>query len=256
MAFKLLKLAPTLLTLALVAWVVWPYLPLGETGAPAPVAKSATAEKVKAKRKRNGKPANPFEGVMAMLAARVQPRQTSKKAPANNAPASAPASKAGPGKPEEVAEPIQDMVLSATMIRGRKRIAMIDGRIYEPGEIIRDANDEPTSMRVVEIEPKKVLLAQGRRRLELSYSNTLPSLKPEEPVATSSAPGRDPDVSAAISNNVAPELGLLKSILDSPLGSSLMGLSGANKNAAGAPWDAPSPTKGNRRRVIEEEVEQ
>jgi hypothetical protein len=259
MAPKLLKLAPTLLTLLLVAWVVWPHLPLGSSEAPVAAAKPQAAEKTKPNAKRSEAPPNPFDGVLAMLLANAQARDT-KKGPAvagTVAAAGTPTTKDAPGRAEEPPEVIQDMTLSATIIRGKKRIAMIDGKIYEQGDTIRDAGDAATDMQIARVEPRRVIITKGRRRLALSYSNTLSSAKPLEELPGEHGTGKDPDVAAAIANNSGPELGLLRSLLASPMGSSLANFAGSTQ----APSVIPRENKAARPRpphryIVEEELGQ
>jgi hypothetical protein len=74
------------------------------------------------------------------------------------------------------------LVLSATCIVGRQRMAIINGRVYKEKEAIQRPGDETASCIVTEILPHKVLLSCQGETLQLSYLN----------VGTKSGAGDDP----------------------------------------------------------------
>jgi hypothetical protein len=229
MALKIIKIAPTLVTLALVGWIVWPFLFGGEQGEPTAAAKAqANGSKQAAGNTRTAVPKDPFEVMAVASTASAQPKKDA--GPAKPTVASAKtASPTGKKPPESDASRadaarVRGMVLSATIIHGPKRIAMIDGRIYEPGDPIRGLDEEPTPFRLAEVSARNVVLANRRGRYELNYTDKL-TAAPAEPPPAKVMRG-DPDVNKAIAENTGAETDMLRSLLTSPLAKSLMGVTG------------------------------
>jgi len=100
--------------------------------------------------------------------------------------------------------PLSGLSLTGTCILGNQRLAVINGRLYAPKEMLttdkpvvkratndKAAADEPasSSYQVVEVFPYKVLLAHNGQVLELEYSNVT-SGPPSSARAGSKAGGR------------------------------------------------------------------
>jgi hypothetical protein len=64
---------------------------------------------------------------------------------------------------------IQGFTLSATFIQGKTEIAIINGRIYEKGQRISGAGDEPLPLTVAGVLAKEVILQAGSNRYMLPY---------------------------------------------------------------------------------------
>jgi hypothetical protein len=133
------------------------------------------------------------------------------------------------------------MALNATIIRGSKRIAMIDGRIYEPGDAIRGPDGTATPFRLAEVDTMKVVLTSESGRYPLSYSNTLASQPPASAKVRASADNPNADPSDPVSSGEAPDG--LRSLLGSPLTRALLdqlgggGALGGRRRGAAAPED-------------------
>jgi hypothetical protein len=68
------------------------------------------------------------------------------------------------------------LVLNATFVAGRQRMAIINGRVYKEKETIPRPGEETPSCVVTGIFPHKVLLSYQGETLQLSYLN--PAAKP------------------------------------------------------------------------------
>jgi hypothetical protein len=63
------------------------------------------------------------------------------------------------------------LVLNATCIVGKQRMAIINGRVYKEKEAIQRSGDESASCVVIDIHPHKVLLSYQGETLQLGYLN-------------------------------------------------------------------------------------
>jgi hypothetical protein len=167
---KVVKVAPSLITLALAGWVVWPLLSGGSDASPlAETFKRATELRSPLARRSAAAPQDPFQQLIAELGAQ-------RNAGAKTQPDEQETERLGP------VELAARMTLSATIIRGRKRIAMIDGKFYEPGDRLRGDDDAPLPLVLRDVEPHRVVLESGQKRIELSYAtNTAAAAVPGPP---------------------------------------------------------------------------
>ena len=79
-----------------------------------------------------------------------------------------------------------ELVLNATILSGEKRLAMINGHAYRPGEAIV-ASDPAAQLRVAEIHHHRVVLEREGKRVDL---NTPTSRRPPRSVARGNWPAR------------------------------------------------------------------
>jgi hypothetical protein len=65
----------------------------------------------------------------------------------------------------------EGLVLNATCIVGKQRLAMIDGRLYGAQETLPAGSAAGSSYKIVDVLPYKVLLEREGKTLELTYSD-------------------------------------------------------------------------------------
>ena len=84
---------------------------------------------------------------------------------------------------------LEGLTLDATFLQGRTQMAIIDGRIYEPGQNLVGANDEPSPLIITQVFMNKVIFQDGGKRYYLAYPDQLgpPTASAEEEPA---APGQ------------------------------------------------------------------
>jgi hypothetical protein len=70
------------------------------------------------------------------------------------------------------------LVLNATCIIGRQRMAVINGRVYKEKDAIPQAGEQAPSCFVTAIFPHKVLLACQGETVQLEYTNAKVAAKP------------------------------------------------------------------------------
>lgn len=63
------------------------------------------------------------------------------------------------------------LALSATFVRGDQRVALINGRVYAPGEPLADSGSSASPFVVSEIFADKVVIERNGQTTELSYSD-------------------------------------------------------------------------------------
>ena len=68
---------------------------------------------------------------------------------------------------------LESLTLDATFLQGRTQMAIIDGRIYEPGQNLVGANDEPSSLIVTQVFMNKVIFQAEGKRYFLAYPDQL-----------------------------------------------------------------------------------
>ena len=88
-------------------------------------------------------------------------------------------------KPDPSLVALEGLTLDATFLQGRTQMAIIDGRIYEPGQNLVGANDEPSPLVVAQVFVNKVIFQAEGKRYFLAYPDQLaPSTaSAEEPAA-------------------------------------------------------------------------
>ena len=167
---KLLKLAPTLILIAFLAYASYS---LNES---IPTRGSGQSEMAKG--------LDMVEDMLASGSATAERLIGEFRDPFQVSHASSPpadASQSQPGLPTEsptdpLADLVQGMTLEATFFQGRDQIAIIDGRIYSKGQALRFRNDsgDPSSRLVMTVVlPSKVILRGNNRNYVLSYPDQL-----------------------------------------------------------------------------------
>ena len=68
---------------------------------------------------------------------------------------------------------LESLTLNATFLQGRTQMAIIDGRIYEPGQNLVGANDEPSPLVVAQVLVNKVVFQAEGKRYFLAYPDQL-----------------------------------------------------------------------------------
>jgi len=70
---------------------------------------------------------------------------------------------------------LEGLTLNATFLQGRTQMAIIDGRIYEPGQNLVGANQEPSPLIVAQVLVNKVIFQAEGKRYFLGYPDQLAS---------------------------------------------------------------------------------
>ncbi len=160
-------------------------------------------------------------------------------------------------KPDPSLVALDGLTLDATFLQGRTQMAIIDGRIYEPGQNLVGANDEPSPLMVTQVFMNKVIFQAEGKRYYLAYPDQLapPAASAEEEPA---APGQGEIPPGMGSQDLGSQLALIRSLLSSPngvLGTGLIGAVGGGNPLAdnaprtkglGARRGTRSPVKGSR----------
>ena len=102
-----------------------------------------------------------------------------------------------PEKTDSYLAMLEGMTLNATFLQGRTQVAIIDGRIYEPGQNFVGANNEPSPLIVAQVSVNKVIFQAEGKRYFLGYPDQLTSS------TASAAAGDAPRTKAAGSRNSA-----------------------------------------------------
>ncbi len=154
---------------------------------------------------------------------------------------------------------LDGLTLEATFLQGRTRMAIIDGRTYEPGQNLVAANDETSPLVVTQVFMNKVIFQAGSKRYFLAYPDPFaPSIattedEPAAPGQGESPPGKGPQ-------DPGSQLALIRALLNSPggLGAGLTGMAGGGNlladnapraKALGSRRGARPPGKGSRDRL-------
>jgi hypothetical protein len=160
-------------------------------------------------------------------------------------------------KPDPSLVALEGLTLDATFLQGRTQMAIIDGRIYEPGQNLVGANDEPSPLIVTQVFMNKVIFQADGKRYYLAYPDQLappPGSTEEEPPA----PGQGELPPGSESQDLGSQLALIRALLNSPngmLGSGLTGAMGSVNplvdnasriKAIGGKRGSRSPQKGSR----------
>jgi hypothetical protein len=140
-----------------------------------------------------GQAAGPLEIAAAQLSPAIQPPPTRNPFRPADAPpnrfadadqaakaaargGSAAAKGSARGAASAIADPLADLVLGATSV-GSRRLAIINGRLYEPGQAVPLPEPSPGRCVVEEIRPYQVVLHCGDRRLALNYADKATGLQ-------------------------------------------------------------------------------
>jgi hypothetical protein len=143
---------------------------------------------------------------------------------------------------------LEGLTLDATFLQGRTQMAIIDGRIYEPGQNLVGANDEPSPLIVTQVFMNKVIFQAEGKRYFLAYPDQLgpPTASAEEEPA---APGQ-----GELPPGLGSQLAMIRALLNSSngaLGAGMIGAAGGgNPLADNAPRTNPlGARRGARSRV-------
>ena len=112
---------------------------------------------------------------------------------------------------------LEGLTLDATFLQGRTQMAIIDGRIYEPGQNLVGANDEPSPLIVTQVFMNKVIFQAEGKRYFLAYPDQLgpPTASAEEEPA---APGQGELPPGLGSQDLGSQLAMIRALLSSPNG--------------------------------------
>jgi hypothetical protein len=181
MAIPVLKTAPAAIVLVAAGVCAWPYLGASSDDAPAgPPAAPPTEIAATLLEPAVGTnfDRDPFqEAAAARLAlARVAFARLQARAAGwfRRRPADGPAAAPGPVQP---IGPGADLVLNGTFLQGERHLAMINGRVYAPGEALKGLDEARGRYVLAEVRPLSVVIDARGRRLELSYRG--PSSTPQ-----------------------------------------------------------------------------
>jgi hypothetical protein len=161
MVLPIAKIAPTAAAAAMVTYCCWPHLFAG------PV--------------RENRPAGKLPQVAATLLSPVfaEPAERNPFLARSNPEAAAESDKpntkadnsAAPVTDADEADPIEHWVLNATLLRGDRQFAVINGRLYQPGERLAPADSPDSQFVVTQIDANEVVIRGPRRTLRLRYSD-------------------------------------------------------------------------------------
>jgi hypothetical protein len=168
-----LRLAPSAIIAAALAWCCWPYLDPGpptldpQGSASVPVIELNQPQQ----EQQPDCERDPFRPLRAL----VQMVETV-ASPTGDIPKNEPAAEASP--PVDPAETIERLTLNATLIRGARRRAIIDGRSYEEGDRL-SASERMTDPFLIEhIAAHQVMIGHHGKRYALRYRDALPKPRP------------------------------------------------------------------------------
>ena len=119
---------------------------------------------------------------------------------------------------------IQGMSLGATLLQGRTQLAVINGRVYRPGQHLEGRDGRPTPLSLTKVFAKKVVLDAAGKHYVLSYPDNLDS-------ALAARNKRQTEQDPTSLQERDPQLALIQALLRSPLGglgASLLGSGGRN----------------------------
>jgi hypothetical protein len=106
---------------------------------------------------------------------------------------------------------IQGLTLNATFLRGNTQMAVIDGRIYQQGQHLLNADDEPSPLFISQVVSNQVILRDRSRRYVLAYPDPLAHAEPEPPPQSPQAATGSP-----LAQDPGSLLTLLKTLLNVP----------------------------------------
>jgi hypothetical protein len=207
MSIPITRIAPTALVLAMAGYSGWPYLGASVFAPPTPTPAAAPAKsmlpELTAALRTPSIPTNhsrdPFQDPEALRAAAIgqvskllkswvtryltPPVPGAGAARLKNARGAKPAQAADASSGED---PRLGLVLSATFLQGRKRVALINDRTYEPGQALAGLDGAGGPCILKEVRPYEVILAYQGRNLTLGYPDA--SSPPRPAAATATAP--------------------------------------------------------------------
>jgi hypothetical protein len=195
------KLSPTFLAVGLVGYWAWPFLSAAdgeaqkETAVPQ-IAPAMLSPKIKPAPQRD-----PFRGPgeaeaskspFGPGAASGRPKEQGPAAPKDAAAKSGvlAATPKGPAGAKDPAAWLSELALTATCTMEGRPMAMINGRLYAPGETLRLAGATGGPVTVAEIQAYRVVLELQGKKLDLAYANV-------DSGPRSSAPGKASPAGAA-----------------------------------------------------------
>jgi hypothetical protein len=198
----LVKVVPTAVVLAVGGYVVWPYLGPGggEAAAPAPAANPARAGATEIP------PAllrpvpvppparDPFddpEERRAVVRESVRQRLKDLVKRLEEGRRVRPGAPAQAGRGGAVDGPLAGLTLNATYIQGGRAAAVINGRVYRPGQHVAGGGD-PDAFTLAEVRLHSVVLRQHGRDLELKYGGRPAAAGEARPPAGPPARARKP----------------------------------------------------------------
>ncbi len=254
---RLIQVLPMLVTVAALAYAAYSIQPVAPVLTPA--AGSATAGK-QAPAEGAGQAVPKAGSPEAAPAVRVAGRNPFQVAAKSNRSEDDKNSTPEFDKPDPSLVALEGLTLDATFLQGRTQMAIIDGRIYEPGQNLVGANDEPSPLIVTHVFMNKVIFQADGKRYYLAYPDQLapPTASTED---ESAAPGQGELPPGLGSQDLGSQLALIRALLSSPnggLGAGLIGAAGGGNpladnaprtKALGGGRGTRSPVKGSRART-------
>ena len=178
MAISILKVAPTAVVVVVSGVCTWPYVwaPDDGSGGPKPAEPPGLSAALLEPAVGADFERNPFQetaGVRLALArsafARLKGRLADTlKRRKPEVPAEEPEAARRPVERLGV-DPAANLVLNATYIQGQKRLAMINGRVYSQGEMLKGIESATGRWKLSEVRPHSVVIDVRGKLMELSY---------------------------------------------------------------------------------------
>jgi hypothetical protein len=201
----LVKVVPTAVVLAVGGYVVWPYLGPGGGGEAAPGPAVAAAKPAKANAYEIPpellRPApvppparDPFddpEERRALVREAVRQRLKDVVKQLEGRRRTRPSVPGQGGRGGAVDGPLSGLTLNATYIQGGRAAAVINGRVYRPGQHVADGGD-PDALVLAEVRLHSIVLRQHGRDLELKYGGRPAAAGQARPAAGPPARARKP----------------------------------------------------------------
>lgn len=251
---KLIKVLPMLVTVAALAYAVYSIQPVAPI--PTPAAGAAKAEKqatVEGAGQAVTKAGSPEVAPAVRVAGRSPFEVVANPGGIKNDKHSTP--ELAKDDPSLVA--LEGLTLDATFLQGRTQMAIIDGRLYQPGQNLVGTNGEPSPLIVTQVFMNKVIFQAEGKRYFLDYPDPFapPTAGAQEEPA---APGQGELPPGLGSQDLGSQLAMIRALLNSPngsLGAGLLGTAvGGNPladstprgKALGARRGARPPLKGSK----------
>jgi hypothetical protein len=108
-------------------------------------------------------------------------RRGGSSAPTSSGPRPSPGR--GPALKVSLAERLAGVALNATWVQGPSRVAVIDGRVYRPGEALESTRTAPDPLIVAAVTPERVWIECQGERSELTFPEIA-----RRPIATAAKP--------------------------------------------------------------------
>ncbi len=217
MMMKALKFAPSLIVVSVCGAVLWPYFNKQTGASVAPPSSASAGMKTPARpltaQTRPDRLRDPFrpsseQPNAATLATNTRVEKT-RVDPIQQ-------------QLEDIAETVKGMTLGGTYLNGKKRLAIIDGKVYSRGESVGEAEPDSPALIIKEVFAEKVVLNAMGKDFTVGYPDKLEAVDPADD-GGGNAGDANAALQALLGGQAPVELGMLQNLLNSQ-GSGVSGL--------------------------------